>query len=931
MVTRLDAQRSGPEGGETSSQSGSAVPRRPGEQLAHGHRCTIVGTPQHRTSVTATAPVISALARFFDSRGKEVSSAQVSLHRNPEDVGSVLAFNEGTGRFRIGAGARPALLLRPLVGLPLYGDASTGITLGAAGGYVGLGIERTVTTVAQQKLGINSYALRDRLGSALMPNGKDLPELDYGTLLTFSERKAADAGTLPHSSGDPFTYGRSWRELSGQEIAARVYLPKTEEERITDPRLLVYLERAYARLGGEFALAPIYAPRAICEFVENAKRAGASEAQGQGRLAAISASESSTYRTVELSELRRADVAGDLSHLEGEFSVRPSEAGTHDGSPDSSRGEFECVLASKERLIVTAFTVENGELALITTLGARATVKLRAEESRMVQSSDAPAHVEGIFADVEVSVINAGDEKIVAAAAEIAIRTLHVPPESMTLRKTDCKLFFSPGFNTRGAQQVLCYVPIESLNVARSDPNIRLVSLKNVLNGGETGRIKDLSLLFSATTLLHALPVSERPLSSEIVPSVPTEIRDILASSPRFFSSVQSLNPGLVELARREPILHHLLCKRANLGGVSIAHEVSSPLDKVFFNSALERYVVHKKDPPARIAQLLVHDLWHYEHPDPIPATPSQMLSNEADAVAFSDVWFVTKYGVEQFESDDKRGSLAGLFLKAGILVEKDGNISGFDNARACIHKAITTGELDPLIVKLLREDASARERYLEAIREKLIGYFVRDAEVNCEVLVKAWDRMPHVATLAQKLRPEPEAQPATFEQRLSALVAGTEVATTSAGFNVVKAELAEFITAELYRPALRLRYLYDYALSADRKVSPYVDIEDLTSRAINAQNQLRAALASVTDIDVSSRNVDALRLVAKHRDGIGLDLLMAARRILSESIPIEEAQDLEKREFLPFPTLPFNPLADATMGRRIDAIIDRQTVLMPA
>jgi hypothetical protein len=815
--------------------------------------------------------------------------------------------------------------------LPLYGDAASGITLGVVGGYIGLGIQRTIATVAHQKLGVDAYQPKARLGSPVMPNSKDLPELDYGTLITFSAREAADTGALPHSPNNPFTYGRSWKELSGQEIANRIYSPTRESDRITDPRLLVYLERAYARLAGEFALAPIYAPRAICEFVESAKRDSASRESGLRSGIPRSTSAGSTYRTVELAELQRVDAAGDLTHLEGEFSVLPIDVEMLDGAPDGSRGEFECVLADKERLIVTAFTIVNGELALITTLGARATVKLRTEESRMVHASDAPVHVEGIFADVEAAVINSGESGIIAAAAEIANRALQVPPESMTLFKADPKLFFSPGFSTRGAQQVLCYVPIQSLDAARSDPNLGLMSLKEVLKGGETGLVKDLSLLFSATSLLHALPVGERPHASEVVPAIPDEISDILSSSPRFFSSVQSLNPELLELARGEPILHHLLCKRANLGGVSIAHEVSSPLDKVFFNSNLERFVVHKKDPPARIAQLLVHDLWHYEHPDPIPATAAQMLSNEADAVAFSDVWFVTKYGVEEFETDDERGSLAGLFLKAGILVEKDGNITGFDDARGCIHKAITTGELDPLVSKLLREDASARERYLEAIREKLIGYFVRDAEVNCEVLVKAWDRMPHVAALAQKLRPEPEAQPVTFEQRLSALIAGTEVAATSAGFNVVKAELAEFMSAELYRPALRLRYLHDYVLSAGGKVSPYLNIEDLTSRAIDAQKQLRAALASVTDIDVSSRNVDALRLVAKHRDGIGLDLIVAARRILSESIPIDEAQDLERREFLPFPTLPFNPLADAKMRQRIDAIIDRQTVLMTA
>lgn len=923
MFTRPIASTHDAPGGEASSERLGELTPRDGQHMGHAQRCTLVGTPQVRTSAKASAPVISARARFFDSHGKEVSSALVALHRNPEDVGSVLAFNQGTGRFRIGAGARPAPLLRSSVELPLYGDAASGITLGVVGGYIGLGIERTIATVAHQKLGVDDYRQKARLGSPVMPNGKDLPELDYGTLITFSAREAADTGALPHSSDNPFTYGRSWRELSGQEIADRVYLPKTEGERIPDPRLLVYLERAYARLAGEFALAPIHAPQSIREFVENAKRDSASRESGLRRGVPRSTSASSTYRTVELVEVQRGDAVGDLTHLEGEFSVLRSDAESNEDSSNGSRGKFECVLANKERLIVTAFTIVNGELALITTLGARATVKLRTEESRMVHASDAPVHVEGIFADVEAAVINSGKSGILAAAAEIANRTLQVPPESMTLLEADPKLFFSPGFSTRGAQQVLCYVPIQSLEAALSDPNLGLMSLKEVLKGGETGLVKDLSLLFSATSLLHALPVGERPHAREIVPAIPDEIRDILSSSPRFFSSVQSLNPGLLELARREPILHHLLCKRANLGGVSIAHEVSSPHDKVFFSSNLERYVVHKDDPPARIAQLLVHDLWHYEHPDPIPATPAQMLSNEADAVAFSDVWFVVKYGVEEFEADDRRGSLAGLLLKAGIVSEKDGSVVGLNEARACIHRAITTGELDPRIVKLLREDASARERYLETIREKLIGYFVRDAQVNCEVLVKAWDRMPHVAALAQKLRPEPEAQPATFEQRLSALIAGTEVAATSAGFNVVKAELAEFMTTELYRPALRLRYLYDYVRSAGGKVSPYVDIEDLTSRAIAAQNQLRAALVSVTDIDLSSRNVEALRLVARHRDGIGLDLLMAARRILSESIPIEEAQDLEKREFLPFPTLPFNPLADPTMRQRIDAIID--------
>lgn len=911
--------------------------RRP-DPDASSARCALVGPLEVLTSPGAKSGIVELRATFKDHLGKIVDQVIVASHRNPEDVVSVLAFNPKSGKFSIGRGPRPVLLARKLLDLPLYGDAETGRTLGAQGGYLGLGFKGTVDRIVEAKLGAPTIQSRIRLGSAIHPNVKDLSEVDYGALVIVKDESPAIRAPETNESRDPFGFQREVYNLSAQQIADRIFGSNCrKEDRITDPRLLVYLERSIAalRARGE-ALPPIYSPSDIQEFIADCKSFPSEHLCDSIRSARTRITDlerkifngpgpdkiesGRTYESVEISTIQKADSAQGLTHLEGTFENLLDGA-----SANSKPQKFEAVLADCERVLLTTFTKIDNELYLVANVGARASLKLRDTETRMMQSTPQHTSVEGIFIEVAPKVIAGGVESIVSASRDTLCETLGVGPNDVSLKKTDCGLFFSPGFNTRGAQQVLAFVPADKLSAISQSADFALISLKDLHAAGDSGLVKDLALLFSASILTHSLPESQRYDVRTLKSTSDDAVNTALSAEPQFFTDIRKICPDLLDLARREPIIHHLLCKRANLGGISIVSDTASPKDTVFFNSNLEQYLVHRDAPPARIAQLLIHDLWHYEHPDSYGATFESMIDNEIDAVTISEVWFVAKYGLERFEIEDGRGSIAGLQRAAGIIRVENGEIFGLNEARDCIRQAIRFGKLDPGIISALRDNPKLREKYGGCVCEKLLGYYVRDTQKNVQILIDSWKGMPQVAALASEFKPIVIPQPENFEDRLNLIVSNRDVGATSAGYNVVKGKISDFLNAELYRPAMRLCYLTEKVTSDGGTIPADVDVEGLLTRATKAHRDLTHLLATITDIDFSSKNLAALAAIERLREDIGLDLLMGIELIAQRCLNDAEAKEFKGRSFLPFPTLQFNPQEDGEMRNAIQNLFRAQ------
>jgi hypothetical protein len=290
-------------------------------------------------------------------------------------------------------------------------------------------------------------------------------------------------------------------------------------------------------------------------------------------------------------------------------------------------------------------------------------------------------------------------------------------------------------------------------------------------------------------------------------------------------------------------------------------------------------------------------------------------MNNEIDAVMFSDVVLPEKYGIDAWDCEidgndpPKQRSLAALLHAAGI-VDRDAQ-------RAAVAFALEEGELPAPIVEYLHISGTFSE-YESLIREKLLGYHVRDKLQNIRILYDSLTAFPRVAETAvlmgAKLVGGRSEYPERYSARVSALVSDEDGRPVRSGRNPLQEELGNLKTYSVYQAALRLQYIRGMVDPGQGKEA-IARIDRTTAELSEAFHHLEQAARKVRGIEENPTNVRAFRLLREIQKGIAQQAASLIASLEQDETLISEPNRsyLRTHPHMPFPLLSFDERGEAT------------------
>lgn len=396
------------------------------------------------------------------------------------------------------------------------------------------------------------------------------------------------------------------------------------------------------------------------------------------------------------------------------------------GDPVGEEFGADAIVRVNDTLLLVALARCGNEIFIPVNLGARAPLDIRDRPPRVIHTVTGARNLEGVSGVLDVP---CDDQARATDRVRAIVRasTGHDCVGEPLL--TPIAGYLSPEFNTSGFRLAVACVELDETSPHRLPPSSVLADPRALLDAG----VRDLSLRLTARIACDIVERDRSPRADILTPPERAEFHRLLLSDSSVWRFIREHSPRLRELMHDKPVLVSLLNKRVNDGELEIERRTTDDPEHFFFNSLMQGFTVRHGEHPLRVAQLLWHDVWHYEHADPLPFTRDEsgilvpgdlgayaagVTTNEIDGVMFSDVILVELYGVDDFERELGYGSLAGLLQAAGI--------TDLDERRAVVARAHEEGVLDPRLVRCRREPAE-RAYYDDVVREKLLGIYARD------------------------------------------------------------------------------------------------------------------------------------------------------------------------------------------------------------
>lgn len=871
-------------------------------------------------AVTSDVKFLSILSTVYDGYGKVLGICKAAAEFRPEDIVGVLPYERRGNELFIGAltSQRPALFARRFVNLPLLGgahhDRQSIEVVGAIGGYLRSddGIGNAAERVLYEKARLQPTGPKILLGSALLPNASISAELEAPVAIP-SRLPSVCRTALP---GSGFSAGRTLIVLSAQEV-----IDQFADGTITDPRLFLHTLTLHnqMRLAGE-SLLPLSPPHHLRSAVES----GLSNLPICSMTARIVKSPSDLYRLREQSRtIPDVPVRVTVDKAIPETNCSPYRSfcltvapAIGSNSAPSASFHAEAIVREQDSILVVALARTTDGIAIPVNIGIRVPLELRDTFPRLLHSPTEAHNLETVsgslqseWADREATADRVRD--IVARVAGMEVVGDPI--------LTNMQGYWSPGFNTAGFRVAIAFVT--------GTPTVPLATPRAILESTE----KDCGIRLAAHIARLYAEQSASALRSPYSALCAEEqiaYQQLMLSEGTVWPFIKERSPRIREILRQHRALEARITGRINAGGIRVEFPSERSVERYFFNSLMQLFVVHPKENPLTVLQLLIHDCFHYENPDPLPfrvhsitgeleSIPfaeyaEAVLRREARAVVSSDDELPAIYGVKDFERETSAPSLSSLLDAAGLTRP--------EQRHDAVYQAIANGTLAPELIALLKIP-SMLSRYEPVIRGVLLGYHLRDAKRNVEILYRAWRAMPRVAEIARRM-----GAPIFDAQGNAPHIKDAISPTDHTGRNPLQEALGDTRIHGLYQPALRLAWLREQLDPVKRRAECQA-VDALLEQLVADWERLTAATLLVSGAENSEQNTAAFRLLCEVRSH---SVVMAQRliQVLEDSdlyFSAEFKESIKDRAHAPFPLLDFAPSLDEEIQAGVSKLLADQ------
>lgn len=866
-------------------------------------------------------------AEILNSAGETLRTEAVISEERPEDVVGVLPHVVIDGQLWVWAleCIRPALTARAQVGLPALAGTESGRVLGELGGYLlADGVLGAAKRILDSKCALKPNGAFEFLGNVVTPN----PGVSAELSIPVSVPVAAPVDQEVIIEGEKFEASRVATALPAQTIVDKFF-----SGRLGDPRLFEDAVELNSQLHEQGEVSTeLISPRELAEQVRT--RLEATEHIAAGNLPVLDTAHAVhefSHRPPERPDIPASAKLGDFGAVPEGSLYEPYRVAVQNmnisGKAEGDPFPADAIVRQHDMLTVVVLA-EVGEMLLMpVNIGVRPSLVCRDLATHAVHTVTKERNLEGIsgsligpFEDVEAVNSQVRDLVRRMTGHEVAGEPILTPIQG----------YWSPGYNTTGFRVAVAVIQLDEHSAERLPVDTALAKPEALLDAN----VRDLPLRMAAR-IASMLAPQKTERQRLLSPQERREFGAMMIADNPLDQFIREHSPLLIEMKKRHPVLANLLTKRTNDGGLEIERPRAGDPDKFFFNSLMQSFMVHPDDHPLRVLQLLWHDMWHYEHPDPTPYERmpdghirlgsfqeylAAVMHNEIDAVMFSDVVLPEIVGVEQFDREMGQRSLASLLLNAGII--------DHDAQRSAVALALEHGELAEPIVRYLHESGTFKE-YEAVIREKLLGYYVRDTLKNVRILYDSWADNERAAMRALEMgvRPldHPSDQPELFSERLSRLITEADGRAVHTGTNPLQQALGYIRTYSIYKPAMRLEGLASKLDPVEH--SEIIErIERIGGALTAAFNDLKRASQAIQGIEEAPSSVHAFRL---HR-AVSSGLVQETKTLLDELESDTGPLDAELRRYLkenqhgPFPILSFDPRNEEQAQVQVSALIQK-------
>ncbi|MBN8548522.1 MAG: hypothetical protein J0M12_04325 [Deltaproteobacteria bacterium] len=831
---------------------------------------------------------------------------RVSAEVRPEDVIDLIAFFRRDGKIfaAVTEVNRPALLARESEPLASVTEQLTGRMTNLPGGYITEdGPESSALSVLAQKIGATAQDKPFSLGGSILPNAGSSPELafPYAVEIKPPEHEAFV------SYGDKLDGMRVVRFMELQSIVDAYY-----QGALHDPRLLECTYRLAARLEypltlpqqaeiaalvrndapSEFVKSRILTPRAARELMQDPPA-------DSSIVASVIMKPAEAPSAQPFLGQRRLTVVNQASN----------------GDALGQAYEVDAVVRSYDTLNVGCFSLADGEPLLAVNIGVREALELREAEIRVMSVATEARNMEGVTGSISP---RATDGHAFTAAAKYIAQShtgIHVFEEPYPLSTYG---FWSPGFNTSLYRE--CLLPFRASEVTHASENCYFMRAVDILTLADEGLIRDLALIQMARRLDAAYPSPNPPEALNFPRPVIEFLDSVSTRNQRLAAISRAYAPDLREAMKFDPLLVTTLAGRLGMRAATV--EAGSK-EALFFESHMETYLFHPEMSGMEAIAFLEHDSWHYGHPDRLPflsAADGSLLrdsdgnprlcslseyaqsprENEVDALMFSEVIIPQRVGVQKFESKTGAKTVASLLIESGLRT--------LEEQHAAVHLMAAEGKIPPAVARFLAQDSNFAT-YETLLRERLIGFYVRDVLHNIPLLYKAWSEMPEVAELAIQMGApaynDPRVIPGTFRERLEEALRGPR------SMNQLQDEIEDTRKNDLYLTILNiasLGRLIDVHAAPAYRDELRGEMREQIGKLFAAQKTLKDLLPTIRDVERSERNLRACQTLLEIRARVCREGAAFFERLVrdEQAIGLENVTELAGRKYVAFPLIPF-------------------------
>ncbi|MBX7143374.1 MAG: hypothetical protein K1X79_02900 [Oligoflexia bacterium] len=867
------------------------------------------------TALAECEPSHIGLGAFRSTRyladGRVESGPQtLMLVQTPEDqVGLALETTKsGKPALVVTTAVSPALLARSARDLPTLAGMETGMFTGLPSGYRRAGSANdTLQAVAAHKVGqrVDEYSIHP-LGTAFLPCPQDCPAL---FLPMRASSKAAELGGL-------VCFGNGF---DGMQLAEVMPLQDIVDDfakgKVHDARLLEVVFRLAEESGQQLRL-PTFVQQRIVAMVEDGRLNSAARILDSDAVKAILAGrgdEAGLTNFMSLTAVARPQ--GEDAALKA-YSVEVQNLGSS-GEALGEPYQAEAALRDRDNLSVGLFTLMDGRPYLVVRFACYEALEFRDQAPRYAHLSTSARCLEGVCVPIDAKDGTAYyDPALVSAAVE-----------QQTGKRPSVTPFVFPGYSLASPEfipnatvQALAFLPAAESAYLR---DCVLVEPRVVLELAREGYVRNLALLQSARLVEAAFPVEARSTISTSRRSPHWhQFVDLMGSDSSLHRFICEYAPGVREVVRNSPAFLKLLNLRENMGGIQIERPRPEDPEALFFSSNLEVYNVHAGMPALEVAQLLVHDLWHFKERDQIPYTLDQtgnlardpngavrvcsvesqnrsLSKNETDALMFSEVEFVEAVGIDVFERETGKGSVAGLLREAGVL--------GLEAQHAVVAEMVQHGRVPESVARVIA-DPQRFGWYREALYGRLIGIHVRDVDNGIKSIHEAWMQMPEVAEAALRMGGIAYDNTAPIDE--SYQVKRDRLLAQAVGVNPLLSQISHARTHDAYGLGLKVAYLRGLMLQNSIALDhPEMQCAlALQQRCESGYFALSELLGQVTSTDCTEANFEAYKKLRDIEQSLEGEVAGFVRRVSEDAnlVGSDAAHVLKDRRHFPFALVPY-------------------------